>query len=85
MPSTIERTADRGVAGTTSRVSKRSSTPGLPQTPQHELAKRQMSGSAPLITFETVHSSVANDVLKRVRVGTLCESLGCVETLISPP
>jgi cystathionine beta-lyase/cystathionine gamma-synthase len=59
--------------------------PGLPTHPQHELAKRQMSGFGALITFETGSFERANDVLKRVRVCTLGESLGGVETLISHP
>jgi cystathionine gamma-lyase/cystathionine beta-lyase/cystathionine gamma-lyase/homocysteine desulfhydrase len=59
--------------------------PGLPSHPQHELAKRQMSGFGALITFETGSLERANDVLKRVRVCTLGESLGGVETLISHP
>ena len=59
--------------------------PGLPDHPQHELAKRQMSGFGALITFETGSLTRANDVLKRVRVCTLGESLGGVETLISHP
>ena len=58
---------------------------GLPTHPQHELAKRQMSGFGALITFETGSLARANDVLKRVRVCTLGESLGGVETLISHP
>jgi cystathionine gamma-lyase/cystathionine beta-lyase/cystathionine gamma-lyase/homocysteine desulfhydrase len=59
--------------------------PGLPTHPQHELAKQQMSGFGALITFETGSLARANDVLKRVRVCTLGESLGGVETLISHP
>jgi cystathionine beta-lyase/cystathionine gamma-synthase len=59
--------------------------PGLPHHPQHELAQRQMSGFGALITFETGSFKNANDVLRRVRVCTLGESLGGVETLISHP
>ncbi len=59
--------------------------PGLASHPQHELAKRQMSGFGALITFETGSLARANEVLKRVRVCTLGESLGGVETLISHP
>ena len=44
-----------------------------------------MSGFGALITFETGSLERANDVLKRVRVCTLGESLGGVETLISHP
>ncbi len=59
--------------------------PGLPNHPQHELAKRQMSGFGSMITFETGSLSNAKKLLKRVRVCSLGESLGGVETLISHP
>ena len=59
--------------------------PGLPDHPQHELAKRQMSGFGAMISFETGSLSNANKLLRRVRVCSLGESLGGVETLISHP
>ncbi len=59
--------------------------PGLKSHPQHRLAKRQMSGFGSMITFETGSLSNAARLLKRVRVCTLAESLGGVETLISHP
>jgi cystathionine beta-lyase/cystathionine gamma-synthase len=59
--------------------------PGLPDHPQHELAQRQMSGFGSMITFETGSLSNANKMLRRVRVCSLGESLGGVETLISHP
>jgi cystathionine beta-lyase/cystathionine gamma-synthase len=59
--------------------------PGLPDHPQHELAKRQMSGFGSMITFETGSLSNANKMLKKVRICSLAESLGGVETLISHP
>ena len=59
--------------------------PGLPIHPQHELAKRQMSGFGALISFETGSLENANAMLKQVKVCTLGESLGGVETLISHP
>jgi cystathionine beta-lyase/cystathionine gamma-synthase len=59
--------------------------PGLPNHPQHDLAKRQMSGFGALISFETGSLENANALLKRVKVCTLGESLGGVETLISHP
>ena len=60
--------------------------PGLPEHPQHELAKRQMSGFGSLITFETGSLGNAKRMLKRVGpVCSLGESLGGVETLISHP
>lgn len=59
--------------------------PGLADHPQHELAKRQMSGFGALISFETGSLSNANKMLRKVRVCSLGESLGGVETLISHP
>lgn len=59
--------------------------PGLPDHPQHELAKKQMSGFGSMISFETGSFEKANALLKSVRICTLGESLGGVETLISHP
>lgn len=59
--------------------------PGLADHPQHELAKRQMSGFGSMITFETGSLNNANRMLKKLRVCSLAESLGGVETLISHP
>jgi cystathionine beta-lyase/cystathionine gamma-synthase len=59
--------------------------PGLSDHPQHELAKRQMSGFGSMITFETGSFKNANRMLKKLRVCSLAESLGGVETLISHP
>ncbi|MGA7399930.1 MAG: PLP-dependent aspartate aminotransferase family protein [Candidatus Sulfotelmatobacter sp.] len=59
--------------------------PGLTNHPQHELAKRQMSGFGAMITFETGSLKNANKMLKKLRVCSLAESLGGVETLISHP
>lgn len=59
--------------------------PGLADHPQHELAKRQMTGFGSMITFETGSLKNANKMLKKVRVCSLGESLGGVETLISHP
>lgn len=59
--------------------------PGLHDHPQHELAKKQMSGFGSMISFETGSLENANALLRSVRVCTLGESLGGVETLISHP
>jgi cystathionine gamma-lyase/cystathionine beta-lyase/cystathionine gamma-lyase/homocysteine desulfhydrase len=59
--------------------------PGLKDHSQHELAKRQMSGFGSMITFETGSLANAARILKKVRVCSLGESLGGVETLISHP
>jgi cystathionine beta-lyase/cystathionine gamma-synthase len=59
--------------------------PGLPDHPQYELAQRQMTGFGSMITFETGSLSNAKKMLRKVRICSLGESLGGVETLISHP
>ena len=59
--------------------------PGLKSHPQYELARRQMSGFGGMISFETGSLENASRVLESVRLCTLGESLGGVETLISHP
>jgi len=59
--------------------------PGLPDHPQYELAQRQMTGFGSMITLETGSLANAKKLLKKVRVCSLAESLGGVETLISHP
>ena len=59
--------------------------PGLKSHPQHELARRQMSGFGGMISFDTGSLANAGRVLESVRLCTLGESLGGVETLISHP
>ena len=58
---------------------------GLPTHPQHELAKRQMTGFGGMISVEMGTQERAAHVLGRVRVFSLAESLGGVESLISHP
>jgi cystathionine beta-lyase/cystathionine gamma-synthase len=59
--------------------------PGLPDHPQHELAKRQARGFGALISFDTGSIERADQVLRAVKLFTLAESLGGVESLISHP
>jgi len=59
--------------------------PGFSDHPQHALAKRQMTGFGSMVTIETGSLKNAKKMLARVRVCTLGESLGGVETLISHP
>lgn len=59
--------------------------PGLKSHPQHELARRQMTGFGGMIAFDTGNLENARCVLKSVRLCSLAESLGGVETLISHP
>jgi len=67
------------------RKVKRVFYPGLEEHPQYELAQRQMTGFGSMITFETGSLSNAKKMLRKVRVCSLAESLGGVETLISHP
>jgi cystathionine gamma-lyase len=59
--------------------------PGLPSHPQHELASRQMTGFGGMISVETGSREAAARVLGKVRIFSLAESLGGVESLISHP
>jgi cystathionine gamma-lyase/cystathionine beta-lyase/cystathionine gamma-lyase/homocysteine desulfhydrase len=59
--------------------------PGLPSHPQHDLARRQMTGFGGMLAFETGSLENARGVLNSVRLCSLAESLGGVETLISHP
>ena len=59
--------------------------PGLPSHPQHDLARRQMSGFGGMLSFELASFEAARAMLNRVRLMALAESLGGVETLICHP
>jgi len=59
--------------------------PGLPDHPQHALARRQMRGFGGMLTFDVGSFEAARNVCNRVRLMALAESLGGVETLISHP
>lgn len=59
--------------------------PGLASHPQHEIAKRQQKGFGGMVAFETGSLENARKVLENVKVCTLGESLGGVESLISHP
>jgi cystathionine beta-lyase/cystathionine gamma-synthase len=59
--------------------------PGLPSHPQHDLAKRQMKGFGGMLSFELPSFEAARDVCNRVRLMSLAESLGGVETLMTHP
>ena len=60
--------------------------PGLESHPQHELAKRQMCGFGGMITAEmTGGLDAARRFLERLRVFSVAESLGGVESLIESP
>ena len=59
--------------------------PGLPDHPQYDLARRQMKGFGAMISFDVGSFEAARALLGRVRLCSLGESLGGVETLISHP
>ncbi|MER3522646.1 MAG: cystathionine gamma-synthase [Ignavibacteria bacterium] len=59
--------------------------PGLPEHPQHALAKKQMRGFGGMISFEVGSLDAAARFLKHVRLCALAESLGGVETIITHP
>lgn len=60
--------------------------PGLASHPQHALAKAQMSGFGGMITFFIKGGlPEARTFLERVKLFTLAESLGGVESLIEHP
>ena len=59
--------------------------PGLPSHPQFELACRQMQGFGGMVSVELGSREAAAKVLNRLRVFTLAESLGGVESLVCHP
>ncbi|HEX8499626.1 MAG TPA: cystathionine gamma-synthase [Pyrinomonadaceae bacterium] len=59
--------------------------PGSLSHRQYELARRQQRGFGGMIAFDTGSLENARTVLESVRLCTLAESLGGVETLISHP
>ncbi len=59
--------------------------PGLPEHPQHELAKRQQSGFGSMLSMELGSLEQANLFAKSLQLCFLAESLGGVETLICHP
>lgn len=60
--------------------------PGLESFPQHELAKRQASGFGAMLWFEVKGGVAAGKkLMDSVRLCTLAENLGSVETLITHP
>jgi cystathionine beta-lyase/cystathionine gamma-synthase len=59
--------------------------PGSASHPQHALARRQQHGFGGMVAFEVGSLAAARTVLESVKLCTLAESLGGVETLISHP
>ena len=59
--------------------------PGLKSHPQHQLAKKQMSGFSGIISVDMGDMNLVKKFLKNVKVFTLAESLGGVESLVNHP
>src|SRR5213593_2909795 len=59
--------------------------PGLPSHPQHELARRQMSGFGGMVSFDVGSVERAKRFAEHTRIFALAESLGGVESLIGHP
>ena len=59
--------------------------PGLPDHPQHQLAKEQARGFGGMISFEVESAALADHFLSRLKIISLAISLGGVESLICVP
>ncbi len=59
--------------------------PGFADHPGHEIHKRQASGFGSMISFDLGSLDAAGRFLKKVKLCSLGESLGGIETLISHP
>jgi cystathionine beta-lyase/cystathionine gamma-synthase len=59
--------------------------PGLASHPQHAIAKKQQTGFGAMLSFELGGIEAARSLLNHVKLCSLAESLGGVETLISHP
>lgn len=59
--------------------------PGLPSHSQHEIAQRQQRGFGAMLSFDLGSLEAARRLLNNVKLCSLAESLGGVETLISLP
>jgi cystathionine beta-lyase len=61
--------------------------PGLPSHPFHEIAKKQMSGFGGMVSFTFVSGKKEDSIhfLEKLKVFTLAESLGGVESLANHP
>ncbi|MFA5804891.1 MAG: cystathionine gamma-synthase [Melioribacteraceae bacterium] len=59
--------------------------PGLKSHPQHELAKKQMSGFGGMISVDFGDLETAKKIISKLKVFTFAESLGGVESLLCHP
>ncbi|WP_367755956.1 cystathionine gamma-synthase [Flavobacterium sp. WC2430] len=60
---------------------------GLPSHPFHEIAKKQMSGFGGMVSFDFVSGKKEDSIsfLEKIKIFTLAESLGGVESLANHP
>ena len=59
--------------------------PGLPTHPQHEIARRQQKGPGAMLSIDLGSLEAARRFLNQLKLCSLAESLGGVETLVSLP
>jgi cysteine-S-conjugate beta-lyase len=61
--------------------------PGFEDHPNHDIAKKQMKGFGGMISFTTKKNTLksATDIVEKLKVFTLAESLGGVESLAGHP
>jgi len=60
--------------------------PGLESHPGHEIAKRQMAGFGGMVSIELKDGTEAiNNLVRRIKIFSLAESLGGVTSLIEHP
>ncbi len=61
--------------------------PGFEEHPNHDIAKQQMSGFGGMISFSTKENTLqsAKNIVEKLKVFTLAESLGGVESLAGHP
>jgi cystathionine beta-lyase/cystathionine gamma-synthase len=59
--------------------------PGLASHPQHDLARKQQKGPGAMLAFDLGSEEAARRLLNNVKICSLAESLGGVESLISLP
>ena len=59
--------------------------PGLESHPQHAIAMKQQTGFGAMLSFDLGSIDAARSLLNPVKLCSLAESLGGVETLISHP
>lgn len=59
--------------------------PGLKNHPGHEIAEKQMSGFGGMISFDLKDETKVNQFVESLKIFTLAESLGGVESLVEVP